>query len=169
MVTHESYKDDQGKWLYPEEVRRLEGGASVHHQTGRPVTVGRIEVMSKSKKNVVAPSAIIDSYGADTARLFILSDSPPERDLQWTEAGVEGAWTYLNRVYRLTSKRRWNCRWPARRCRTGLPEGQIRASHKATRGDRESGRAALQRFVALIAPSRTSGDTRGRGLAARSL
>jgi leucyl-tRNA synthetase len=104
MVTHESYKDDQGKWLYPEEVRRLEGGAAVHHQTGRPVTVGRIEVMSKSKKNVVAPSAIIDSYGADTARLFILSDSPPERDLQWTEAGVEGAWAYLNRVYRLIAE-----------------------------------------------------------------
>jgi len=104
MVTHESYKDDQGKWLYPEEVRRLEGGAAVHHQTGRPVTVGRIEVMSKSRKNVVAPSTIIDSYGADTARLFILSDSPPERDLQWTEAGVEGAWAYLNRVYRLIAE-----------------------------------------------------------------
>jgi leucyl-tRNA synthetase len=104
MVTHESYKDEQGKWLYPEEVRRLEGGVAVHHQTGRPVTVGRIEVMSKSKKNVVAPSAIIDSYGADTARLFILSDSPPERDLQWTEAGVEGAWAYLNRVYRLIAE-----------------------------------------------------------------
>jgi leucyl-tRNA synthetase len=68
------------------------------------VTVGRIEVMSKSKKNVVAPSSIIDSYGADTARLFILSDSPPERDLQWTEAGVEGAWAYLNRVYRLIAE-----------------------------------------------------------------
>jgi leucyl-tRNA synthetase len=104
MVTHESYKDDQGKWLYPEEVRRLEDGSAVHHQTGKPVTVGRIEVMSKSKKNVVAPSTIIDSYGADTARLFILSDSPPERDLQWTEAGVEGAWAYLNRIYRLIAE-----------------------------------------------------------------
>ena len=104
MVTHESYKDDEGKWLYPEEVRRLEGGAAVHHQSGRPVTVGRIEVMSKQKKNVVPPGTIIDSYGADTARLFILSDSPPERDLQWTEAGVEGAWAYLNRVYRLIAE-----------------------------------------------------------------
>jgi len=104
MVTHESYKDEQGKWVYPEQVRKLPDGSSVHTETGRPVTVGRIEVMSKSKRNVVAPSTIIDSYGADTARLFILSDSPPERDLQWTEAGVEGAWAYLNRVYRLIAE-----------------------------------------------------------------
>jgi leucyl-tRNA synthetase len=104
MVTHESYKDEHGKWLYPEEVRKLDDGSHAHRDTGRPITVGRIEVMSKSKKNVVAPSAIIDSYGADTARLFILSDSPPERDLQWTEAGVEGAWAYLNRVYRLIAE-----------------------------------------------------------------
>jgi leucyl-tRNA synthetase len=105
MVTHESYKDEDGKWLYPEEVR-VTDGVPRHRETGRPVTVGRIEVMSKSKKNVVAPSAIIDDYGADTARLFILSDSPPERDLQWTEAGVEGAWRYLNRVYRLIAEPR---------------------------------------------------------------
>jgi leucyl-tRNA synthetase len=104
MVTHESFKDEDGAWLYPEEVRKREDGTSIHRDTGRPVTIGRIEVMSKSKKNVVAPGAIIDSYGADTARLFILSDSPPERDLQWTEAGVEGAWTYLNRIYRMVAE-----------------------------------------------------------------
>ncbi len=104
MVTHESYKDETGKWIYPEDVLKLEDGTSVHRDTRRPIEVGRIEVMSKSKKNVVAPSTIIDSYGADTARLFILSDSPPERDLQWTEAGVEGAWAYLNRVYRLIAE-----------------------------------------------------------------
>ena len=65
------------------------------------MTVGRVEKMSKSKRNVVDPAAIIDSYGADTARLFMLSDSPPERDLEWTEAGVDGAWRYVNRLYRL--------------------------------------------------------------------
>ena len=74
MVTHESYRDEDGKWLYPEEVRRQEDGASVHRDTGRPVSIGRIEVMSKSKRNVVAPGAIVDAYGADTARLFILSE-----------------------------------------------------------------------------------------------
>jgi leucyl-tRNA synthetase len=103
MVLHESYKDAGGKWLYPEEVKKLpEGGATT--LDGAPVTVGRREVMSKSKKNVIAPSAIIDSYGADTARLFMLSDSPPERDLEWTEAGVEGAWRYINRLWRLATE-----------------------------------------------------------------
>jgi len=66
---------------------------------GRKVTVGRTEKMSKSKRNVVDPEAIIQTYGADTARLFMLSDSPPERDLEWTESGVEGAWRYLNRLW----------------------------------------------------------------------
>jgi leucyl-tRNA synthetase len=100
MVCHESYRGADGKWLYPEEVRKLADGKAVDTQ-GRPVEIGRREVMSKSKKNVVAPATIIDSYGADTARLFMMSDSPPERDLEWTEAGVEGAWRYLNRLWRL--------------------------------------------------------------------
>jgi leucyl-tRNA synthetase len=103
MVLHESYKDASGKWLYPEEVKKLGDGGAVT-LAGGEVTVGRREVMSKSKKNVIAPSSIIDSYGADTARLFMLSDSPPERDLEWTEAGVEGAWRYINRLWRLASE-----------------------------------------------------------------
>src|SRR5262249_49186304 len=69
-----------------------------------PVTVGRIEKMSKSKKNVVGLEAIVDGYGADTARLYLLSDSPPERDLEWTDAGVEGAWRYVNRLHRLATE-----------------------------------------------------------------
>ena len=104
MVLHESYKDDQGGWLYPEDVRKNADGSAVQVSTGRPVTVGRSEIMSKSKKNVVPPAEIIENYGADTARLFMLSDSPPERDLEWTEAGVEGAWRYVNRLYRLVSE-----------------------------------------------------------------
>ena len=104
MVCHESYRNEDGKWLYPEEVRRLEDGRVVHAETGRPVEVGRREVMSKSKKNVVAPGSIIDTYGADTARLFMLSDSPPERDLEWTEAGVEGAWRYMGRLHRMATE-----------------------------------------------------------------
>ncbi|HEX2112810.1 MAG TPA: class I tRNA ligase family protein, partial [Alphaproteobacteria bacterium] len=103
MVLHESYRDESGKWLYPEDVKRQPDG-SIVTLDGKPVTVGRREVMSKSKKNVIAPAAIIDSYGADTARLFMLSDSPPERDLEWTEAGVEGAWRYINRLWRLASE-----------------------------------------------------------------
>ncbi len=101
MVTHESYKDEQGQWLYPEEVKKNADGTAVHVETGKPVKLGRSETMSKSKKNVVDPGKIIDSYGADTARLFMLSDSPPERDLEWTDAGVDGAWRYINRLWNL--------------------------------------------------------------------
>ncbi len=101
MVCHESYRAADGRWLYPEEIDRQADGGVVEKGTGEPVTVGRREVMSKSKKNVVAPSAIIDAYGADTARWFMLSDSPPERDLEWSAAGIDGAWRFINRVWRL--------------------------------------------------------------------
>ncbi len=100
MVCHESYKSEAGKWLYPEEIERKQDGSVVETATGKPVAVGRREVMSKSKKNVVAPARIIDEYGADTARLFMLSDSPPERDLEWSEAGVDGAFRFIQRLWR---------------------------------------------------------------------
>jgi len=103
MVCQESYKDEHGNWLYPEEVTRQKDGSATHVKTGRPVTIGRIEKMSKSKKNVVDPAGIIDSYGADTARLFMLSDSPPERDLEWSDSGIDGAWRYVNRLWKLVS------------------------------------------------------------------
>jgi len=102
MVCHETYRDGRN-WLYPEQIKRADNGALITVEGGRPVTLGRSEKMSKSKKNVVDPEAIIRTYGADTARLFMLSDSPPERDLDWTEAGVEGAWRYLNRLHRLVA------------------------------------------------------------------
>ena len=100
MVTHETYKDVHGKWLLPEEVSRKDGKA-VHAKTGEAITVGAVESMSKSKKNVVDPDTIIAAYGADTARWFMLSDTPPERDIEWTAAGVEGAHRFLQRVWRL--------------------------------------------------------------------
>jgi leucyl-tRNA synthetase len=101
MVCHETYRDGGGRWLYPEQVARDEAGVMRRRDDGAPVTVGRSESMSKSKRNVVDPSEIIDRYGADTARLFMLSDSPPERDLEWTAAGVDGAWRYVQRLWRL--------------------------------------------------------------------
>lgn len=104
MVCHETYKGPDGKWLYPSEVSKGEGGVTVTVDGGAPVTVGRVEKMSKSKRNTVDPANIIDAYGADTARLFMLSDSPPERDLEWTEAGVDGAWRYLNRLWRAVTE-----------------------------------------------------------------
>ncbi len=101
MVCHETYKSADGDWLFPTQVTRGEDGKVVETATGRPATLGRSEKRSKSRRNVVDPEAIIGTYGADTARLFMLSDSPPERDLEWTEAGVEGAWRYINRLWRM--------------------------------------------------------------------
>ena len=100
MVCHETYKSSDGQWLLPEEIVR-DGGKVVRASDRSPVEVGRSEKMSKSKKNVVDPDQIIRDYGADTARWFMLSDSPPERDLEWTEAGVTGAWRFQQRLHRI--------------------------------------------------------------------
>ena len=105
MVCHETYRDaDGGTWLYPEDVIRAADGSLVHATTRAPVIVGRSEKMSKSRNNVVDPEAIIDTYGADTARLFMLSDSPPDRDLDWTDAGIDGAWRYVSRLWRMVAE-----------------------------------------------------------------
>ncbi|RXR25942.1 leucine--tRNA ligase [Sphingobium fluviale] len=100
MVTHETYKSPEGKWLAPEEVEKR-GDGYVMMDGGALVTLGRVEKMSKSKKNVVDPDDIIDQYGADAVRWFMLSDSPPERDLPWTASGIEGSWRFVNRLWRL--------------------------------------------------------------------
>jgi leucyl-tRNA synthetase len=104
MVCHETYRDRDGNWLYPEDVSQDSDGNFVHIESGLPVDVGRSESMSKSKKNVVDPNSIIGRFGADTARWFMLSDSPPERDLEWTDAGVAGAWRFVQRVWRLVEE-----------------------------------------------------------------
>ena len=104
MVCHETYRDAQGKWLFPSEVEKTAEGAAVQVDSKAPVTVGRAEKMSKSRRNVVDPEAIIATYGADTARWFMLSDSPPERDMEWTDAGVEGAWRFSQRLWRLVTE-----------------------------------------------------------------
>ena len=96
MVTHETYKAEDGRWLSPAEV-----ADGVEIASGWPIAVGRVEKMSKSKKNTVDPAPILDAYGADAVRWFMLSDSPPERDLPWSEAGIEGAARFVQRVWRL--------------------------------------------------------------------
>ncbi len=101
MVCHETYRDAGGNWLLPEQVERRDEGAFLKDTPSQRVEIGSIEKMSKSKKNVVDPDDIIGTYGADTARWFMLSDSPPERDVQWTQEGVDGAWRFVQRVWRL--------------------------------------------------------------------
>ncbi len=103
MVTHQTYQDQAGKWLSPDQVRK-QGKDWVMIEDGAPVMAGRVEKMSKSKKNVVDPDDIIDQYGADAVRWFMLSDSPPERDLEWSESGIEGCWRFVQRVWRLSGQ-----------------------------------------------------------------
>ncbi|HEV7256309.1 MAG TPA: leucine--tRNA ligase [Bosea sp. (in: a-proteobacteria)] len=104
MVVHETYRDADGSWVEPGDVR-IEGTGTerkgFHVDTGAPIEIGAIEKMSKSKKNVVDPDDIIASYGADTARWFMLSDSPPDRDVIWTDEGVQGAARFVQRLWRL--------------------------------------------------------------------
>src|ERR1700716_3576664 len=107
MVVHETYRKADGSWAAPAEVK-IEGGDDDRRATlaatGEPIEIGAIEKMSKSKRNTVDPDDIIASYGADTARWFMLSDSPPERDVNWTEKGVQGAWRFTQRLWRLVGE-----------------------------------------------------------------
>ena len=103
MVCHETYRDRDGEWLAPEEIEKKDGVVR-RRDTGEPAEIGPSEKMSKSKKNVVAPEAIIEAYGADTIRWFMLSDTPPERDIEWTDAGAEGCWRFVQRLWRLVTE-----------------------------------------------------------------
>ena len=119
MVNHATYKDVNGDWVEPQNILVDEGGKVVRADTGSSVEVGRVEKMSKSKKNTVDPTDVIESYGADTARWFILSDSPPDRDMEWTNSGVQGAFRFINRVARLVSD-----------CQSSLPKPNLPPNEK---------------------------------------
>ncbi len=99
MVTHQTFQNYKNEWISPDEI--IYNNDSITDNRGNKVEVGNIEKMSKSKKNIVDPSDIIEKYGADTARWFMLSDSPPERDLEWTDSGVTGSYKFINKVWNL--------------------------------------------------------------------
>ncbi len=101
MVCHETYKDKNGKWLNPDEVEKNSDGKYLKLEDKTEVKVGPSESMSKSKKNVIDPESMIKSYGADAVRWFILSDSPPEKDIQWSNQGVNAAYKFLQKIYNL--------------------------------------------------------------------
>jgi len=103
MVCHETYLGHNGDWLEPDEIEKRADRAYLKG-TNVEVTIGASEKMSKSKKNVIAPMGMIDTYGADAIRWFMLSDSPPERDVDWSEAGAEGCWRFVQRVHRLVTE-----------------------------------------------------------------
>jgi leucyl-tRNA synthetase len=164
MVTHETYRRQSGEWLEPGQVDIRTEGAKRRAYVGatdEPVVIGEAEKMSKSKRNVVAPADIADTYGVDAARIFVLSDSPPERDVQWTSAGVEGAWRLINRI------------WTEFDEIAGEPSGKEdaavglelrRATHKAIKAVTEaiegfrfnSAIARLYEFVAAVREARLS-------------
>ncbi|HEY0267575.1 MAG TPA: leucine--tRNA ligase, partial [Rhizomicrobium sp.] len=103
MVCHETYKNEKGDWVSPDEIEKRDGKA-FFLGTDTEVAIGPSEKMSKSKKNVIAPEHGIATYGADTIRWFMLSDTPPERDIEWTDAGAEGCWRFVQRVWRFCSE-----------------------------------------------------------------
>ncbi len=103
MVIHETFRTRTGEWVLPADAEQRDG-RWVHVTTGEPLEIGGVEKMSKSKKNVVDPDDIIARFGADTARWFMLSDTPPERDIEWTEAGAEKVWRFTQRIWRLVNE-----------------------------------------------------------------
>ncbi len=173
MVTHESYRTApgaNGHWLYPDEVTKRPDGTAVHRDTGEPVAVGRVQAMSKSKRNTIDPGAIIDRYGADTARWFILSDNPPERDMEWTEAGVAGAFRFTQRIFRLTEALDGTTH--AGRCRTASARPPARCAASPTAASPRSPRhwkafafnvavARLYELANAIAEAERTGDDAG--------
>jgi leucyl-tRNA synthetase len=128
MVCHETYRDARGAWHEPAEVEKRDGGAYLK-STGEKLVIGASEKMSKSKKNVVAPETIADAYGVDTIRWFMLSDTPPERDIEWTQEGAEGCWRFTQRVHRLVTEGK---ELPPPGTAIGAVEGDALALRRAT-------------------------------------
>ncbi len=104
MVCHETYRDEKGNWLYPEEINKISNSTAIKKTDKSNVAIGPVESMSKSKKNTIDPEIMIKNYGADAVRLFILSDSPPEKDIQWTDTGVSSANKFLQKIWDLNNK-----------------------------------------------------------------
>ena len=104
MVCHETYKDEDNNWISPDELISKDGKKFLKNDTSKQVKIGPSESMSKSKKNTIDPENIINNYGADSVRLFILSDSPPEKDVQWSEEGIIASYKFTQKLWSLNEK-----------------------------------------------------------------
>jgi leucyl-tRNA synthetase len=104
MVCHETYKDENNNWISPDQIQSINGKKFLKNDTTKEIQVGPSESMSKSKKNTIDPENIISNYGADSARLFILSDSPPEKDIQWSEEGISASYKFIQKLWNLNNK-----------------------------------------------------------------
>jgi len=136
MVCLETYQDGQGRYLFPEEIEKRDGRLYLAG-TDIPAHIGAVEKMSKSKKNVIAPEVIVDQYGADTIRWFMLSDTPPERDIEWTQESADGCWRFIQRIHRLVTESE------------GLPPPGTRAQDGASGATLELRRAAHRAIAAV--------------------
>ncbi|MHA7885306.1 leucine--tRNA ligase, partial [Nitratireductor rhodophyticola] len=155
MVVHETYRSSDGRWLAPNEVEITgsgDGRKAVEIATGEPASIGSLEKMSKSKKNTVSPEDIIESFGADTARWFMLSDSPPERDVEWTDDGATGAHRFVQRVWRLVSEVADHVRGVApKAAHEGSAVATSKAAHKALKAVGEDiEKLAFNRAIARV-------------------
>ncbi|WP_419898451.1 leucine--tRNA ligase [Roseomonas sp. USHLN139] len=150
MVQHASYKSQDGRWLAPDEVDVAADGSATDKATGLAVTVARNDKMSKSKRNTIDPGAIIDHYGADTARWFILSDNPPERDMEWTESGVSGASRFTQRLWRVVNGAVASLPAPGTEPAEGAARDLRRATHRTIAAVTE----ALETFSFNVAVAR---------------
>jgi leucyl-tRNA synthetase len=167
MVTHETYRRQSGEWVEPKEVEIIAEGNTRRArllENGAEVVIGDVEKMSKSKYNTVAPEEIFDVFGVDAARLFVLSDSPPERDTQWSTSGVQGSWRFVNRVWEEFDSQ------PASVAAPADDEAALavrRATHKLTKQVTEaidsfrfnSGIARLYEFLNLLKANPAKGAT----------
>jgi leucyl-tRNA synthetase len=168
MVVHETYRRADGAWVEPTDVELVNDAgqrSARQRSTGEVLSIGDIEKMSKSKKNVVAPQEIVEAYGVDAGRLFVLSDSPPERDVQWTPGGVEGAARFVQRVW--TEVEGFD---PAAPANPDADAALIRETHKAIKAVSEgvvgfrfnSAIAKLYAFVATVRDHGTAGGAARR-------
>src|SRR6185369_7624602 len=144
MVCHETYKDGEGNWVAPDEIEKRDGKVYLR-ASGKEATAGASEKMSKSKRNTIAPETIIAEYGADTIRWFMLSDTPPERDIEWTDAGAEGCWRFVNRIYRF-------CTEAGELPAPAAPEARVKEGEPANRADEASAalRQASHKAIAAV-------------------